>query len=62
MLAIREPDDRQRARGLLQKGIRERLFCEECEQRFNEHFENPSSISGSRTHSPICGMTTAFNG
>ena len=41
MLAIRRPDERHRARGLLQKGIRERLFCEACEQHFNEHFEKP---------------------
>ena len=25
----------------LQQGIREHLFCEECEQHFNEHFEKP---------------------
>lgn len=25
----------------LQKGIREKLFCEDCEQYFNEHFEKP---------------------
>lgn len=25
----------------LQKGIREHLFCEECEQHFNKHFEMP---------------------
>jgi hypothetical protein len=25
----------------LQKGIREKLFCNECEQYFNEHFEKP---------------------
>lgn len=25
----------------LQKGIREHLFCETCEQHFNEHFEKP---------------------
>lgn len=25
----------------LQKGIREPLFCESCEQHFNEHFEKP---------------------
>ena len=25
----------------LQKGIRERLFCESCEQHFNEYFEKP---------------------
>lgn len=25
----------------LQKGVREYLFCEECEQHFNEHFEKP---------------------
>ena len=41
MSAIRWPDERHRARGLLQKGIRERLFCEACEQHFNEHFEKP---------------------
>lgn len=26
---------------LLQKGIREPLFCETCEQHFNKHFEKP---------------------
>lgn len=41
MLAIQQSDERRRARGLLQKGIRERLFCEQCEQHFNEHFEKP---------------------
>ena len=41
MLAIRQPGERHRARGILQKGIREHLFCEECEQHFNEHFEKP---------------------
>ncbi len=25
----------------LQQGIREHLFCEACEQHFNEHFEKP---------------------
>lgn len=25
----------------LQQGLRERLFCETCEQHFNEHFEKP---------------------
>lgn len=25
----------------LQKGIREKLFCNDCEQYFNEHFEKP---------------------
>ena len=41
MLAIRQPDETHRAGRLLQKGIRERLFCESCEQHFNEHFEKP---------------------
>lgn len=41
MLAICWPNEKRNARGLLQKGIRERLFCESCEQHFNEHFEKP---------------------
>lgn len=30
---------------IVQKGIREHLFCEECEQHFNEHFEKPFRAS-----------------
>ncbi len=30
-----------KGRKVLHKGIRERLFCEACEQHFNEHFEKP---------------------
>ena len=41
MMAIREPHGRHHAWRPLQKGIRERLFCESCEQHFNEHFEKP---------------------
>ena len=41
MLAIRRPNGTRRARGLLQKGVRQHLFCEPCEQHFNEHFEKP---------------------
>ncbi len=26
---------------VLQKGLREKLFCNDCEQHFNEHFEKP---------------------
>lgn len=31
----------QRGWRALQKGIRERMLCERCEQHFNEHFEKP---------------------
>ena len=31
----------KRGRTLLQNGIKQHLFCEECEQHFNEHFEKP---------------------
>ena len=41
MLAIREPDATHRPTERIQKGIREKLFCECCEQYFNEHFEKP---------------------
>ena len=41
MMAIRQPQPRHGASKVLQKGIREPLFCESCEQHFNEHFEKP---------------------
>ena len=41
MMGIRQPHGRHRAWRALQKGIREPLFCESCEQHFNEHFEKP---------------------
>ena len=41
MMAIRPPHAQHRPWRALQKGVSEKLFCESCEQHFNEHFEKP---------------------
>ena len=41
MMAIRPPHAQHRPWRALQKGVSEKLFCESCEQHFNDHFEKP---------------------
>ena len=52
MMAIRPPGPRHRPWRALQKGLRERLFCESCEQHFNEHFEKPFLRQWAKTPLP----------
>ena len=52
MMAIRPPQRRHRPWRALQKGVREPLFCESCEQHFNEHFEKPFLHQWTKTELP----------